>query len=42
VCALGGLVSLLMISTSRRVRSQVQPGLNHGCGHPCMCLDDAA
>lgn len=40
LCALGGVVSALTITTARRVRHQVQPGVNHGCGHPCACLDD--
>ena len=39
LCALGGVVSAVTISTARRVRHQVQPGVNHACGHPCTCVD---
>src|ERR1043165_95368 len=39
LCALGGVVSALTISRSRPVLRQVQPAVNHGCGHPCTCLD---
>ena len=39
LCALGGIVSALTISRTRAVLRQVQPGVNHGCGHPCTCLD---
>jgi len=39
LCALGGVVSALTITTARRVRHQVQPGIIHGCGHPCTCID---
>jgi hypothetical protein len=42
LCALGGVVSALTITTARRVRLQVQPAVNHGCGHPCTCLDGQA
>lgn len=42
LCAVGGAIAAVTVSTSRRVRLQVQPGVNHGCGHPCTCLDDAA
>lgn len=42
LCAVGGAVSALTVTTARRVRNQVQPGINHGCAHPCTCLDDAA
>jgi EmrB/QacA subfamily drug resistance transporter len=40
LCALGGVVSAATIRNSRSVRRQVQPAVNHGCGHPCTCLDD--
>jgi MFS family permease len=40
LCALGGLVSAVTISKTRAVRRQIQPGMNHGCGHPCTCLGD--
>jgi EmrB/QacA subfamily drug resistance transporter len=39
LCALGGVIAWLTVSNGRRVLHQVQPGLNHGCGHPCTCLD---
>jgi EmrB/QacA subfamily drug resistance transporter len=42
LCALGGVVSALTISTARRVLNQVQPGINHGCGHPCTCVDETS
>jgi hypothetical protein len=42
LCAAGGLVSAVTIRKSRPVRRQVQPGVNHGCGHPCISLDEAA
>jgi EmrB/QacA subfamily drug resistance transporter len=40
LCAAGGVVSALTISRARRVLNQVQPSVNHGCGHPCTCLDE--
>ena len=39
LCALGGVVSALTISRARPVLRQMQPAVNHGCGHPCTCLD---
>lgn len=39
ICAAGGVIAALTISRSRPVRRHVQPGVNHGCGHPCTCLD---
>ena len=39
LCAVGGVVSALTITASRRVLHQIGPGVNHACGHPCTCLD---
>src|SRR5213078_1841783 len=39
LCAAGGLVSAVTISASRSVRRTAQPAVNHGCGHPCTCLE---
>jgi hypothetical protein len=38
LCGLGGLVSAITISRGRPVLRQVQPAVNHGCGHPCTRL----
>lgn len=42
LCALGGAVSAVTITSARRVRHQIRPGVNHACGDPCTCLDDVA
>jgi MFS family permease len=40
LCALGGIASALTISRGRPVLRQVQPSVNHGCGHPSTCVGD--
>lgn len=39
MCAVGGAVAAVTIRVGRPVQQQPQPSVDHGCGHPCTCLD---
>jgi hypothetical protein len=42
ICACGGLVAWATIRNRTPVLQQVQPGINHGCGHHSIRITDAA
>lgn len=41
-CACGGVVAAVTIRAGLPVQQQAQPAVDHGCAHPCTCLDEPA